>query len=80
MSFWSISSGMSTGSTIRFRDGTAKAPIPSGMNSTITLFCSNSEWVAKRDDGNGVLDLEVEPPRELVVRALGERRDLGERG
>ena len=46
MSCWSSSSGRSTGSTMRLRAGTANAPTPSGMNSAMTLVCSNSAWVA----------------------------------
>ena len=43
---WSFSSGMSIGRTIRLRAGSANAPTPSGMKFRMTLFCSNSAWVA----------------------------------
>ena len=38
---------------MRFRAGTAKAPTPSGMNSTMTLVCSKSAWVAYAISGIG---------------------------
>ena len=46
MSFWSSSSGMSIGRTIRLRVGRAKAPTPSGMKPASVFVCSNSVWVA----------------------------------
>jgi len=46
MSFCSFSSGRSTGSTIRLRVGSAKAPTPSEMKFKSVFVCSKSEWSA----------------------------------